>query len=178
MSRKSFFLILFICFTGYFLQRAPDKQQLIPLTNPYPMPPFTLNDLEANKRAHSEWAGSIIVLNFWATWCPPCREEIPDLIRLQKDFAALNVQVLGIAVDEQQPTKSFARLFGINYPVLMDKANGMELSLKYGNALGAIPYTVIINPSGNVAFEHSGTLSYAELSATLTKLSLESKKLN
>src|SRR3989344_4657691 len=95
---------------------------------------FSLPDLEGKPRSLSEWRGQVVVLNFWATWCPPCREEIPLFIDLQKRHGGNGLQFLGVAIDRQEDVASYVAEIGMNYPTLVADDNAMELMRSYGNS--------------------------------------------
>jgi peroxiredoxin len=109
------------------------------------------------------------VLNFWATWCPPCRKEIPDFIALQSEYAARGVQFLGIANDEPEQVRSFIKEVPLNYLTLIGDLDG-QIGRAYGNEMGALPYTVVIDTQGNIAGAHRGLYSRHELEALLQRL--------
>ena len=94
----------------------------------------------------------MVVLNFWATWCPPCRREIPDFISLQAAFGPKGLQIVGIALDEPEKVKAFSREAGINYPVLLGTE---EITVRYGGISG-IPTTFIIDRDGNIVTSFEG----------------------
>ncbi|HIG78693.1 MAG TPA: TlpA family protein disulfide reductase, partial [Cycloclasticus sp.] len=96
---------------------------------------------------------------FWATWCPPCRKEIPEFIALQREYRPSNLQFIGVAIDDAVSVDTFAMDIGINYPNLIAEMEGIDLATEYGNALGALPYSVIINPAGHIIFRQVGLLS-------------------
>ncbi len=127
-------------------------------------------DLEGKAQPLKQWRGKVMVLNFWAPWCPPCREEIPDFIQVQEQYRAKGVVFVGVAIDEAQNVQSFADETGINYPILLGGTEGVELSSKVGNRLGGLPYTVIIDRQGNIAAAQVGGLSRADLEGVLKKL--------
>lgn len=120
--------------------------------------------------ALSQYKGKTIVLNFWATWCPPCREEMPELSQLQQDFKAKNVVVLGIAVDELALVKEFSVKQPVSYPLFADEESGMQLAATLGNDKGVLPYTVIIDSNGKVANTFFGRITNKLLTEHLNKL--------
>ncbi len=131
---------------------------------------FSLPDLTAKDRWLSEWRGRVIVLNFWATWCGPCREEIPLLIKLQNDYQDHGVQVVGIAIDTAAAVTDYAKEMHINYPLLVDDGTGISLMVGYGNPRGFLPYTVIINRDGTIVTRKLGAYAAQELQTLLNAL--------
>jgi thiol-disulfide isomerase/thioredoxin len=124
---------------------------------------FTLPDLEGKKRSLHEWRGKVIVLNFWATWCPPCREEIPLFISLQKKHLANDLQVIGVAIDGLTAVMIYRQSVRINYPILIGEENAMALVAQYGNRMGSLPYTVIIDRNGSIVARKLGEINQLEL---------------
>lgn len=115
-----------------------------------------LGDLEDRQQPLTQWRGKVLVVNFWATWCEPCRDEIPVFIRLQQQYGARGLQFVGIAIDQRDKVQAFAREFGINYPVLLGGIDTIDLSRQLGNRVGALPYSVIIGRDGRIAARHLG----------------------
>ena len=122
-------------------------------SNPSPMPPFLVNDLDGNIISTAAFRGKVIVVNFWATWCPPCREEIPEMIELSKRYKD-RLQVIGVSMDDAPPEEvnAFAKQEGIPYPIVM--GNG-TLSDEYGG-VPALPTSFVVNPDGRVVQKHVG----------------------
>jgi thiol-disulfide isomerase/thioredoxin len=118
----------------------------------------------------SQYKGKIIVLNFWATWCPPCREEMPELSELYTAYKNKNVVVLGIAIDELSLVKDFSIATPVSYPLFAAENEGMELGNNLGNNKGVLPYTIIINPTGNVVDTYFGRINKSLIETALLPL--------
>lgn len=115
-------------------------------------PAFTLPDLNGKSVSLADFRGKGVVLNFWATWCPPCKKEIPDFIDLQKEYGSKGVVIVGIALDQKDKVQAFVEKNGMNYPVLLgDEA----ITVKYGGIQG-IPTTFIIDKKGNILNRFEG----------------------
>jgi thiol-disulfide isomerase/thioredoxin len=110
------------------------------------------------------------VVNFWATWCPPCRNEIPGFIRLQERLGGSGVQFLGLAVDGKEPVTLYARQMGFNYPLLLVGEQAGPLFMASGNAMGGLPYTVVFDRQGAARATFTGEVSEARLEALLKTL--------
>jgi thiol-disulfide isomerase/thioredoxin len=123
--------------------------------NPQPAPPFLVTDIDGNVVSTANWPGKVVVLNFWATWCPPCREEIPFLVELTKKYKD-DLQVVGVSLDQGSPVgvREFASRFGINYPIVMGNA---ELIREYGG-MPALPISFLVNKHGQIVQKHEGLL--------------------
>ena len=122
-------------------------------TKDHAAPDWQLADLDGKPIKLSDFKGKVVVLNFWATWCPPCRKEIPTLVALQKDYGPQGVVVVGVSLDGGGPSavQAFASKMGIEYPIAIGSE---ELAAAYG--VQAIPTTFIIDRAGNVIGEHQG----------------------
>lgn len=134
------------------------------------IPSFTYHDLNGHQRWSTEWTSNILVLNYWATWCPPCRKEIPGFVKLQEEFRKKNVQFVGIAIDDIEDVEEFAEDYKINYPTLLGDLEASELSRKMGNRFNGLPFTVISTPGGKILLSKTGELKEAELRDILTDL--------
>ncbi len=130
----------------------------------------TFRDSAGNEQPLGRFQGRVIVLNFWATWCAPCRQEMPTFERLQSRFGGRNVQFVGVANDDPAKVARFARDLGIGYPLWTGGPEVDELARRLGNGQGVLPYTVIVDPSGNVREQKVGAYSESELAAKLTSL--------
>ena len=136
-----------------------------------PLLGITLPDPDGKDQALAQWKGKVLVVNFWATWCAPCREEMPMFMRVQQERGAQGVQFVGIAVDSVDKVRPFAQDLKLNYPTLIGGFGAMELSKTYGNAIMALPFTVIVDRQGHVAHTQLGPLKEAQLDAILRQLS-------
>jgi thiol-disulfide isomerase/thioredoxin len=121
--------------------------------NPSPVPEFAARDLDGNTIKTADWPGKVTILTFWATWCPPCREEIPELIALQTQYAN-QLQIVGISMDDGPPeeVKRFAKKMGINYPIVMATD---EIVAKFGSVPG-LPTSFVIDREGKIVQKHVG----------------------
>jgi len=121
--------------------------------NPSPVPPFLVNDLNGNVISTAAWHGKVVLLNFWATWCPPCREEIPMMIELASRYKD-RLQIIGVSMDDApaEEVREFAQHEGISYPVVM---GSRAISAEYGG-VPALPTTFVVNTDGRIVQKHSG----------------------
>ena len=117
-----------------------------------------------------QYAGKIIVLNFWATWCEPCREEMPELSDLHDAYKNKNVVVLGMAVDDIANINEFLKTTKISYPLFAADDSGMNLAAELGNSKSVLPFTVIIKPDGSLAKSYFGRITKALLEETIVTL--------
>ena len=131
---------------------------------------FSLPDLEGKRRSLKEWRGKVVVLNFWATWCPPCREEIPLFIGLQKQYGGNGLQFLGVAIDRREDVASYYARIGMNYPTLIGDDEVIEIMRGYGNRMGSLPYSVVIDRDGQVVARKLGAFRGPELESLLIPL--------
>lgn len=130
----------------------------------------TLPDPQGKNQSISQWRGNVMVINFWATWCEPCRDEIPEFIELQEKFRAKGLVFIGIAVDQQERVAAFSKEIGINYPVLVGDMNAMNLAGAAGNRQGALPFTVVVDRGGKIVGTKLGRLSQSKLESMIKPL--------
>ena len=135
-----------------------------------PLLGITLPDPDGKDQALAQWKGKVLVVNFWATWCAPCREEMPMFMRLQDAQRAKGVQFVGIAVDNVDKVRQYASDLKLNYPTLIGGFGAMELSKTLGNSVMALPFTVIVDRSGKVAHTQLGPLKEEQLQSILRQL--------
>ena len=136
-------------------------------------PEFAMVDIDGQIRNIKDWDGKVILLNFWATWCPPCLREIPDFIELQQQYGEQGLQVIGIAVDNEEAVREYMNEVKINYPIIVSELEATELSSRYGNHIGALPYSVIINRKGEISDKIMGELSMIKAEKILEKLNIK-----
>lgn len=129
-----------------------------------------LVDLAGKAQALRQWQGKVLVLNFWAPWCPPCREEIPDFIRLQQRHGEAGLQFVGVALDDPDKVAAFVDETGINYPILLGGDAGAALSMAAGNRLGGLPFTVVFDRRGGAVATLTGGVTEARLEAIVRPL--------
>ena len=128
-----------------------------------------LPDPQGKIRALADWRGQVLVVNFWASWCPPCREEIPAFSRLQRKYQESGVQFVGIAVENARKVAEFVAILPISYPVLVAETEGNRLMRQLGNASAGLPYTIIVGRDGKIGLTHLGRLSEAQLEEFLRR---------
>lgn len=139
-------------------------------TNRYKtVPSFSLTDLSGTVHQPSDWRGHVLVMNFWATWCKPCREEIPMLVQAQKELADDGVQILGLALDHTQQVKRFADKYNINYPVLLPMAEVARFKRAVGGSPG-LPFTVIVDRKGRIRARVLGRIDRKQLNKLVAPL--------
>jgi thiol-disulfide isomerase/thioredoxin len=129
-----------------------------------------LDDLAGQSQAIAQWQGRVLVVNFWATWCPPCLKEIPEFVRLQQRYGDKGVQFVGIAIDDKSRVATFVAQHGVNYPTLMAAQEGIDLARNAGNRLGGLPFTVVIDRQGRTARIELGALDEKKLVPILERL--------
>ena len=118
---------------------------------------------DGGQLAMASLRGQPLVLNFWATWCPPCIREMPEIDRFHGDFAPRGWQVLGLAIDRPQPVREFLARSPVAYTIAMAGFDGTELTRRLGNANGGLPFTVVFDQEGLIAHHKLGETSYDEL---------------
>ncbi|MHB1186267.1 TlpA family protein disulfide reductase [Thiobacillus sp.] len=132
-------------------------------------------DGEGRRQPMSQWRGQVVVLNFWASWCAPCREEMPDFVDLRTQFRPSGVEFVGIAIDNPVNVAQFLRQQPVNYPILIGEGAAHSLARQLGNPSGALPYTIVLDRDGSIVLSHLGRLPRATLESALSKIKTQAK---
>lgn len=132
-----------------------------------PREAFVLADLQGQQRAAGEFDGKLVLLNFWAPWCAPCRAEIPMLNQLQDRYGAAGLQILGPAVDQLEAVERFMQDTAIHYPVLLGLPSILRLQDAYGEQ--RLPFSVLISRQGRVIYRHAGELRQEQIEPLIQK---------
>lgn len=164
-------LIIIACLiaisAGVLVQSLSTKD---PAAASIPTVEFSLPDTEGKIHQLSDWQGKIRIVNFWATWCPPCLKEIPEFIKLQQQYKDKNVQFIGIAIEDQQAVNSYLKINPTNYPMLIGGDQAIKLAQKWGNIINAVPFSVIINQQGQLIHLQPGELSREKILQIITPI--------
>jgi peroxiredoxin len=149
---------------------SEDARRLNANTNGATLLALSLPDTTGKEQPVEQWRGKVLVVNFWATWCEPCRDEMPRFMTLQDQYGGKGLQFVGIAVDQADKVKQFASDIHLNYPALIGGYGAIQLSKTFGNSLGALPFTVVVDREGRVVHAHLGTVDDAQLRSMLGQL--------
>lgn len=129
-----------------------------------------LPDNSDQQQALSQWRGKIIVVNFWATWCAPCRKEIPEFSAVSERYADQPVQFVGISIDTPENIERFTTEHPVPYPLLIGTPQTLGIATQLGNVSRALPFTVIVARDGKIAHVQSGPLKESELEGKIRAL--------
>jgi len=130
---------------------------------------FSLPSLSGDDKRLSDYKGKFILLNFWASWCPPCRKEIPDFIKIQNKYKDKPFTVLGISIEDKAPTEAYANKVGINFPILYGEEKSVEIGKKLG--LIGVPYSMLLDKDQKIIaiYPSYQTVDEARLSNDIDK---------
>lgn len=171
MSRPLWLLVVIAALVGLFagtavnrwLAEAPGtpgggREQIVTDVAGQKRPAFELPGPDGEQRSIGEFDDEVVLLNFWASWCAPCLEEVPALVKAQQQLGERGLQVVGLALDDAAPVREFAAEHGINYPVLVGGRDAFAIASDYGNTRGVLPYSVVIDRDGTIRETHLGAL--------------------
>lgn len=127
-------------------------------------------DLDGKPQPLKQWQGKVLVLNFWAPWCPPCRAEMPEFVKMQEKYRNQDVVFVGVALDQQDKVQAFADELGVNYPILLGTDEAAEIGKLAGNRLGGLPFTAIFAKNGDIVSTVTGELKREQLEASIKPL--------
>lgn len=130
----------------------------------------SMQDLAGQPHPFAQYQGQWVVVNFWATWCPPCVEEMPELDGIYKAIGRNGIKMLGIAIDSPSAVRAFQEQVNVTYPLVLGGFDGTELATALGNKSGGLPYTVIIDPNGDVVWQKGGRIDAAKLLDAVERL--------
>lgn len=133
-----------------------------------PMPALTLPDLEGRAHALRDYRGRRLLLNFWASWCGPCLDEMPALNQAQQKFGEHGAIVLGIAMDDADHVRAYLAAHPVSYPILLGRLDAPSTSLQLGDSREILPFSVLVGADGRIIATHAGALSQAKLAQWLS----------
>ena len=124
---------------------------------------LVMPDLDDQPQAFTQWRGRLVLINFWATWCPPCREEIPLFMALRNNYGAQGFEVVGIAIDDNEKVRDYRDELFIDYPLLQGERQTVQLMQTLGNRMGVLPYSVLFGRDGKMLGTKNGAFEHDEL---------------
>jgi thiol-disulfide isomerase/thioredoxin len=130
----------------------------------------SLPDLSGKPQPMAQWHGKVLIVNYWATWCAPCREEIPALMRIEHRYSSNGVKLVGIAIDSESKVRDYATEMRIDYTLLIGGIETLSTVKDLGNSAGMLPYTVVLDRAGNVVYAHAGAVTEDALGKVLRPL--------
>jgi len=150
----------------------PDSPRIEPASadTPIELHSIPLLDLSGQQTTIGDWEGNILIVNFWAPWCAPCRREVPSLIKIQREYAQQGVRVLGIALDSEPQVSRFATDYQINYPLFLGGNRTAMYNAAFGNPSGSLPFTALLDRNQRIVFQHNGELSAEQIREQLEAL--------
>jgi thiol-disulfide isomerase/thioredoxin len=175
MSKKILIAALLLAAAaGGFLLRSEMQKNNLALSNSADVSvermAFTLPDLEGTPRDFAEWDGKARIVNFWATWCAPCRREIPLLKATQDKHAADDLQIIGIAVDFTEDVIAYAAEAKFNYPILVGQEDAMAIAESSGVPFIGLPFTLVVTPDGQLLAAHMGEIHAPQIDTIVAEL--------
>ncbi len=167
MKKSLFILAAAAALIAVIILRHPSSANKEHAAQLKPAPDFSLTDLSGQKLSLSNTRGKVVLLDFWATWCVPCKDEIPHFVEMQNRYGTQGLQVIGISMDDdEQLARNFGQQFKMNYPVAMGNP---QLAEQYGGVLG-LPITFTIDRQGRIFSKHIGATAPEVFESEVKKL--------
>jgi thiol-disulfide isomerase/thioredoxin len=166
-------LIILVCALAglWIVQKYRNTQPVEPATLAIEiLPAFTLPDLADQPRSITEWSGRSLIINFWATWCAPCRREMPLLQSLQDERDTGSLQVIGVALDNLPDVKRFVTEIGVTYPILYGEYDASAVAESFGDEFVGLPFSAFIAPGGEILALLSGELQAERLRRLIAEM--------
>lgn len=176
MSKKALIGTVFVALAaagvGYLLQTYSLRANRLPepaIAHDMLPSGVVLNDLTGQSHSLDDWSGKLLLINFWASWCGPCLDEMPELVKAQQKYGAAGLQIIGPAVDDPEAAQNTQAQLHISYPVLVGSPQLLlGLMKQLGNDQGGLPFTVLVAPDGHIIKRQLGQLSGAEIDALIS----------
>jgi len=165
------FLFFFFCFSIF--SSISQTNEDVPLNNmaineiPKPISSLIFEDFLGNEINLNDYHGKLVIINFWATWCAPCKKEMPMLQTMHLNKEEYGIQIIGIAVDHNEPVRDFIHEYGIEFPILIGQSNAYKIMQLLGNTATTLPYTVVVEPDGLITWYKSTEVKPEELPSIL-----------
>ena len=157
------FCLLMLSWFLFYPQDRSEQTEIISKPHIVKRQDFTLPDLQGQPQAFSQWNDKVVLLNFWATWCPPCRREMPEFMEVYEQYKDKGFVVVGVGIDDEDNIADFVKQLAVNYPILVGAQKAMQVSQQYGNHSGALPYSILIDKNGIIRFRAGGLISKNKL---------------
>ncbi len=155
---------------GVLLFKLLQPAQVEPTATNVELHSIPLTGLDGKQSRLSDWQTDILIVNFWAPWCAPCRREIPSLIEIQQNYADRGVRILGIAFDGEEQVRRFADEYQIDYPLFLSGSGSAMYNAAFDNPSGSLPYTAILDRDQRILYQHNGELTLQQLQQQLEAL--------